>query len=468
LPHWVLYYADLLVTRLTPSLLGINLLYIAIGAVILVAGLSSFILWWLRSRERLLLWLGTFSVLFALWLLIYNIVFPIATGLSNASTQFIHDVITYVILIPFVLFFRELIGPGWKHSLTIWFWFQVAFAPLAVVLGIIAGYSHLTDTWNGYLVITGASIILLHLLFGHPVEGSSTVLKYSLLFLLAVILLSNFKLRPHNIDIEPFGFLVLIFGLSYSAALRAFEKEEKLRSVEQELETARRIQSSILPRCLPEEGQIRIGVRYQPMTAVAGDFYDFVQMDDRRITILIADVSGHGIPAALTASMLKIAFGAQRDHAHDPSRVLAGLNRSLTGVLEGQFVTAACAHIDLDSKCITYSAAGHPPALLFRNQTRLVEELCENGLFLGPFPHAQYVNLSQPFDPGDKLLLYTDGILEATGPDGEQFGLDRLKQFLSAHTASEPSLLANEVVQTVAGPAQEDDLTVVVVRALKT
>jgi len=102
-----------------------------------------------------------------------------------------------------------------------------------------------------------------------------------------------------------------------------------------------------------------IAARYLPMSAVAGDFYDFLFIDEKRIGILIADVTGHGIPAALIASMLKVAFAAQAHHANDPACVLAGLNRALCGKFEEHFVTAAYLFIDLQNYLLRYSAAGH-------------------------------------------------------------------------------------------------------------
>ena len=94
--------------------------------------------------------------------------------------------------------------------------------------------------------------------------------------------------------------------------------------------------------------------RYEPMKEVAGDFYDFIAFDERRLTVLVADVSGHGVPAALIASMLKVAFGAQKEYATDPAEVLSRMNAALHGILDRQFVTAACAHIDLlRAPCVT-------------------------------------------------------------------------------------------------------------------
>src|SRR5437763_3250385 len=136
-----------------------------------------------------------------------------------------------------------------------------------------------------------------------------------------------------------------------------------------------------------------IAARYLPMSAVAGDFYDFLFIDEKRIGILIADVTGHGIPAALIASMLKVAFAAQAHHANDPACVLAGLNRALCGKFEEHFVTAAYLFIDLENCLLRYSAAGHPPLMLASRTSGAVREIEQNGLMLGLFPEATYSSL---------------------------------------------------------------------------
>jgi len=145
------------------------------------------------------------------------------------------------------------------------------------------------------------------------------------------------------------------------AANRFSGNEARLRSLEHELEIARRIQSSILPRALPSIRGLEMAARYVPMASVAGDFYDILAPDERHLCLLVADVSGHGLGAAILASMLKIAFASQQDDLHDPDRVLSGMNRALSGKLENNFVTAACLSLDIDTGNLRYAAAGHPP-----------------------------------------------------------------------------------------------------------
>lgn len=123
---------------------------------------------------------------------------------------------------------------------------------------------------------------------------------------------------------------------------------------------------------------------------MAGDFYDFLVVDDRRVGVLVADVSGHGVPAALVASMVKVAIAAQAEHADDPARVMAGLNSVLSGKLQGQFVTAAYLFLDLEAGAGRYSAAGHPPLLHYRAAQQSIDDVVENGLILGVMPLVSY------------------------------------------------------------------------------
>src|SRR5258708_12564656 len=111
----------------------------------------------------------------------------------------------------------------------------------------------------------------------------------------------------------------------------------------------------------PDSPNFRVAARYIPMTSVAGDFYDFIVSNDKQVGLLIADVSGHGVPAALIASMVKLAATSQRDNATDPSSLLSGMNAALCGNTQNQFVTAAYVHLDSDLPALRYSAAGHPP-----------------------------------------------------------------------------------------------------------
>jgi len=241
---------------------------------------------------------------------------------------------------------------------------------------------------------------------------------------------------------------------------------EQLHALNNELEMARQIQLSILPHSLPKLPGLDIAARFLPMTSVAGDFYDFLQIDDKHLGMLIADVSGHGLPAALIASMLQVAFSAQLPHASEPEKVLSGINKALCGKFTRNFVTAAYIYVDLEKNFMRYAGAGHPPILQFRSSTGATVELLENGLVLGMFPDAAYGTLELPLEPGDRHVLYTDGIPEAADPAGQMYGTDRFRLFLERNHAFTADHFADAFLQEIAGwtgqhanNGQQDDIT---------
>lgn len=240
----------------------------------------------------------------------------------------------------------------------------------------------------------------------------------------------------------------------------------QLSFINNELEMAREIQLSILPQEIPKTRGLEIAARYIPMSSVAGDFYDFIIVDDKHVGILVADVSGHGLPAALIASMLKVALAAQSQHAFDPSLVLAGLNRSLCGKFKHHYVTAIYVFVDMEKKSIRYAGAGHPPLLLWRTSTGSASEVLKNGLLLGLFPEETYSVAEVPVEPGDKAVLYTDGILEARSPSDQEFGMDLLKGFLESNHNLTAGKFADSLLDELSGWSQhpmehgrEDDIT---------
>jgi phosphoserine phosphatase RsbU/P len=272
---------------------------------------------------------------------------------------------------------------------------------------------------------------------------------------------------------KPFSPAVVKARVQTHLVLRGIREQlaRQLLAIQKELETARQIQLSILPTYIPKSHGLDIAARYIPMTAVAGDFYDFIFVDEKHIGILVADVSGHGMPAALIASMLKIAFAAQASLAAEPERVLSGLNQALCGKFQHHYVTAAYAYFDMDRRTLTYAGAGHPPLLLWGPSREGVQDVIENGLFLGKFDFAAYTAIEVPLLPGDRILLYTDGIPETENPAQVAFGDERFRQFLVATQSTSADQFADELLADVSrwsgrGPDEDldDDVTMVAVR----
>jgi serine phosphatase RsbU (regulator of sigma subunit) len=269
---------------------------------------------------------------------------------------------------------------------------------------------------------------------------------------------------------KPFSPAVVKARVQTHLVLRGVQEElaRQLLAIQKELETARQIQLSILPASVPKIEGLDIAARYIPMTSVAGDFYDFIIVDEKHLGILVADVSGHGMPAALIASMLKIALAAQTAHAADPAQVLLGLNQALYGKFQHHYVTAAYLFVDMAKRTLTYAGAGHPPMLLWSQSSRGVREVAENGLFLGKFDFATYSSVELPFKSGDWGLLYTDGIPETANPSGIEFGTDRFKEFLATERSTCSDHFANGLLKELSSWSTrgsnediDDDLTLV-------
>ncbi|MGA9120405.1 MAG: PP2C family protein-serine/threonine phosphatase, partial [Bacteroidota bacterium] len=276
-----------------------------------------------------------------------------------------------------------------------------------------------------------------------------------------------------RVQLEWPGFAVQFFGLGFVAVHHFFANERKLQSMEQEIEIARRIQESNLPATLNLPGGIDIAARYVPMSAVAGDFYDIQANKGSGVGILIADVSGHGVGAALIGSMLKVCFASQAAHIADPAHVLTEINRILQGKIKDSFITACAVFIDCRSEIIRYSIAGHPPPFLLRKSNPEIIRLTHAGTILGPFPEVVYENEELRLAKGDRLVLYTDGLTETQSKSGEFYGDRRLETLINAHSDDSPELSADHIVEQVVkwsrrsgGRSLDDDLTLIVADVL--
>jgi len=433
-----------------------------LGAAVAATGLvaASFAL--IRRRQTSLL------VCFALFALLYGSRMWIQTRLfqfifdgSSAYVR-IRSAINYLVPIPGFLFFDKA-GFLRRKARILTYSFFVVFALLTLAT-LIAGPADLYVQINNVVVI-GALILLLT----EPMRGLAPgrdfiIARRGLVIFGAFALWDNIVgiFGPRLPRIEAIGFIALLASLGYVAARQALERDEQLAEIQKELEVARRIQQSILPAEFPSSGRFQVAARYVPMTSVAGDFYDFVLADDARAGLLIADVSGHGVPAALIASMVKLAATSQRSQAHDPAALLLGMNAALHGNTQSQFVTAAYVFLDTQAKEFRYAAAGHPPMLLLRKAE--VTEIAENGLMLAAFDFATYAAITHSLEPRDRLLLYTDGIVEAASSAGELFGQERLSDLLRNTTALNAHAAADHIIHSVQkwASSQDDDLTVLV------
>lgn len=427
-----------------------------------------------HSGVRILLWFGLLNLMWGARLFAYA---PVAfsgtpQGLQSSLPAII-AILSYVTVIPGLLFFLELSRGILRRLLKILLIAElpVCAAGIGAVLFTKSPYRfiHYSNVLAILFIVLVAFVVSVPRLaerFGvqrHPVSTSG------FLVVGVTALYANFRgflNLPEYRILEPIAFAVLMFSLGYVAADKIFRDRRRLITIENELAVAREIQTSILPTGIPEIRTLRISAAYHPMTAVAGDFYEFIPVDQYRVGFLVADVSGHGVPAALIASMLKVAMQSLAHCAHQPSEVLSGLNRILCGQLRSHLVSAAYLWIDTESGEALYSAAGHPPLLRWRQG--VLERIESNGLLIGVLPDACYPVCEISLEGEDRFLLYTDGLVEPENVTGDSFGDRRLEVILRRDALQVPAALSASLLAELnrwqpASTMQEDDITLIII-----
>jgi sigma-B regulation protein RsbU (phosphoserine phosphatase) len=448
-----------------------------VGAVIATLGATAVTVYVFRrrDRERFVLWFGLFSILYGIALVVRNSVFRLGFGQPQVIGLSVERLISLLTIVPGLLLFEEFYGRGWRSSIR---WLIGSYCVLAVVA--VGGEAHqssleLIPSARTVLVIMVPVVLAVGRLAGYrpPVLPNSRVLFAGLLAFFCAFSLDHLrhtKIGTSHSEIEPYGFLILAVCLGYVAAQRVIADEKRLVSLTDEMRAATRIQEAILPRTVPSLENIQIAVRYAPMTAVAGDLYDFPPVRPNCIGVLVADVMGHGVPAALVASMVKVAVMSQRGRDGDPGSVIAGLNTILCDEVREQYVTAVYLYMDAVNRIGRYSAAAHPPPLLWRRGRQVLEKLEETGLLLGVRPNEPYSAGDFRFEIGDRLLIYTDGLVEAENAAGQSFGDVALPTFIQKKQGLGAEqfvdLLLKEVLAWSRDGTQQrqtDDITMVVI-----
>lgn len=228
------------------------------------------------------------------------------------------------------------------------------------------------------------------------------------------------------------------------AEINASLRDNNLR-FKKELDEARAIQQSLLPRHLPKDSRVDLAVSYQPLDEVGGDWYFASQTPDKKVSLQIADVSGHGLSAAFIGSMAKLAMTAAA--REQPDQLLGEMNRLLAPQIpSGRFVTMGSCLYDPATGELRWARAGHPPALLLRRSARTVAQILGDGFAVGFFEDSAYALVEDRLEVGDALLMFTDGITEAQDRSGEAFGLQRLSEAL---LASKPEASCSDILRCI-------------------
>ena len=209
------------------------------------------------------------------------------------------------------------------------------------------------------------------------------------------------------------------------------ELYQKNQLIKRELEAAKKIQQYIIPHNFDFIDYPHINGIYLPIEDIGGDFFDCYKLDENRSAFLIADVTGHGIPAALTMTMSKMIFSIYAEKFQGAADLMKEVNRQLRGtLLDMQYITAFYLIYDKSLKTLTYSNAGHTRPLFFKSSKNQVVALDSFGWFIGISDDTEYEEKKVTVADGDRLFLYTDGITEAKNNEGEEFGEVRLARFI--------------------------------------
>ena len=237
------------------------------------------------------------------------------------------------------------------------------------------------------------------------------------------------------------------------------------------LRAAGKLQTKVLlPHAPPDWPEFRWAAHFAPLGHLGGDYYDFSTPGPDRLGVLVADASGHGIAAALVAIMARFAFVEEGDFNPHPGEVLGAMNQRLMELTEERFVTACYAVYDRLSRTLTYASAGHPPPLHYRVTDGTVRPLEARGFMLGIVPDERFGERTAELDPGDRVVLYTDGLVEARNEIGELYGTDRLAAALAEHGREPADRLLSALLgsqRAFSGTAKlTDDLTAVVLEVV--
>lgn len=448
-------------------------LFIGVGAAALLLFTSAS-----GRRPRALLYFAAFMAIYGVRLLVDSEHGEAALGLSFLRADQLESVLRFLIPIPAILYVRELVEGGLRRILGALALVTGTSAAIFLALDLVRQRSD-SGTVSGNvlaLVFLGALAIGLvrrwtEIRSSIGDRPSRILAAGSAAFVLFAFnqSLVGLGLVPWRTSLEHVGLLSFTLAIGYVTAVRANATQSVLTAMDQELRTARRIQGALLPGAAPRVTGLRFAARFQPMSAVGGDFYDYFETSSGA-AVLIADAAGHGVSAALLASMFKVASAAQRTHAERPAAALTAVNGVLCDAGAPEFASAAWLYVGSDGSG-RYGAAGHPPMIVLRAGTRAVERIEENGFLLGAFPGSTFSERELTLQAGDRALLYTDGFLEAVGPAGEEVGIARLEGWVretgEVDLETQATLLVSRLVEWRDGAPQTDDVTLVLLEKVR-
>ncbi len=249
--------------------------------------------------------------------------------------------------------------------------------------------------------------------------------------------------------------------------------QDELNVIKKELNIAHEIIRTILPEELPSVKNFKIAVRYQPMKEVGGDFYDFQDTDSDRLGVLIADVSGHGVPAAIVCAMLQVAYSFYKMDDINPSILLNKINTIMCNYSHGRYTTASYITINLINNKLYYSNAGHRPLLIWRRSEKQLIKVKLHGSPVGLFEDGKFSLKILDVHKGDRIILYTDGLIEFRDLEKNIYGEENLIKSIRRFQDLPAEEFTDKIIASVrewsgfeSTGHQDDDLTLIVIDIL--
>ncbi|MGA2546275.1 MAG: PP2C family protein-serine/threonine phosphatase [Rectinemataceae bacterium] len=243
------------------------------------------------------------------------------------------------------------------------------------------------------------------------------------------------------------------------------------REFVEEFNLASELQKSLLPRSYPSDAPLEFAHKFIPLNSIGGDFFDVLRLDERTLGMVIADVSGHGVGPALVTALLKSSFGLHCRDLRSPAALMTALNEELGNVLTtGHYVTAFAAIIDIESLELRYCSAGHPNQLLIKANGES-QELSTMGFLLGMMGNMDYEEKCLVLDPGDTLVLFTDGVFESPDMDGKLFGREGILRSVLGRMGSGVEQLSDgllsDLLSWTQGTEASDDVTILITQVIE-
>lgn len=237
--------------------------------------------------------------------------------------------------------------------------------------------------------------------------------------------------------------------------------------MKKELKIAQKIQESIIPKNLDDFKNIGIGGYYMPMALLGGDYYDVYKIGENKLGIVIADVCGHGVPASLITIMAKVLFNNYSNKDKTTGEIITMINDELLNIMgEIEFLTAFFGIIDFDSGMLHYSNAGHPEILILKPNNNFIN-LTANSPIIGFCKNVDFLTESIKIGNGDKLILYTDGVIEARNKKNDWFGIERLKEcvYKNKHLPAKELVtkISKEIYDHKGNNILEDDIAMLII-----